>query len=116
MLTCHVSWVRSTTPYNNLTLSGYQYFEIGIYYPHISILPNSEELQSGSIDTYYEQTFAISGGTPPYTIEPTAALPAGLTFDKNTLTLSGTPTSGGLGQLNLYVTHSNGLNASRDYL
>ena len=57
----------------------------------------------------------ISGGTPPYTIEPTTALPAGLIFDKNKLTLSGTPTSGGLGQLNLYVTDSNGLNASRDY-
>jgi hypothetical protein len=45
-----------TTPYNDLTLSEYQYFEIGVYYPHITILPNSEELQSGSVGTYYEQT------------------------------------------------------------
>lgn len=106
---------EQTTPYNNLTLSDYQYFEIGVYYPHITILPFSQELQSGSVGTYYEQLFEISGGTEPYTIEPTAALPAGLAFDKNMLSLSGTPTVGGMGQLNLYVTDSNGLSASREY-
>ncbi|MBN2048546.1 MAG: Ig-like domain repeat protein, partial [Anaerolineaceae bacterium] len=82
-----------TTPYNDLTLTGDQYFEIGIYYPHISILPGPEEPLRGSVGTYYEQSFQISGGTPPYTIEVSSneyPLQDGLSFNTETLTLSGT--------------------------
>ena len=75
-----------------------------------------EELQGGSMGTYYEQTFEISGGTLPYTtIEVTANLPEGLTFDMDTLTLSGTPTSGGFGELSLSVTDPDGISATKDY-
>ncbi len=106
-----------TTPYDNLTLSGDQYFEIGIYYPHITILPNLEYLPTGSIGTYYEQTFQILGGSEDYTtIEVTSELPQGLSFDLNTLTLSGTPTAGGAGMLQIYVVDSEGISAERTYM
>lgn len=104
-----------TTPFNNLTLSGDQYFEIGVYYPHITIRPNSEEPLRGSVGTYFEQTFEISGGTPPYTIDTSGTLPEGLTFDLSTLILSGTPTAGGWGTFLIDVADSDGITASAAY-
>ncbi len=103
-----------TTPYNNLTLSGDQYFEIGVFYPHISILPNAEELPVGSVGTYYEQTIAVSGGTKPYTVKVTG-IPDGLSFDTDTFILSGTPAVAGLVELGLIVTDSEGLSAEKTY-
>ncbi len=104
-----------TTHYDNLKLSGDQYFEIGVYYPHIDILPNPEETLRGSIGAYFEQAFEVYAGAPPYTMQPSSVLPDGLTFDPDTFTLSGTPTAGGTSELVLHVTDSNGLTADIKY-
>ncbi len=104
-----------TTPYDNLTLSGDQYFEIGVYYPHIDVLPNPEETLRGSVGAYFEQTFEVYAGAPPYTMQPSSVLPDGLTFDPDTFTLSGTPTAGGTSELVLHVTNSNGLTRDIKY-
>lgn len=108
-----------TTPYNNLTLSGDQYFEIGVYYPHLTILPNSEEYLRGKVGTYFEQTFEVSGGTQPYTTDVTSnalyPLQDGLSFNAATRTLSGTPTAGGVAEIHLSVVDSAGLTAEMTY-
>jgi len=105
-----------TTPFNNLTLSsGNQYFEIGIYYPHISIQPGSEEDFFGKTGTFFEQAFQISGGTQPYSIETISEGLSELIFDEESLTLFGTPTVGGFGQFHLKVVDAEGISAEMTY-
>lgn len=42
---------------------------------------------------YAAVTVSVSGGVPPYTVSVSSALPPGITFDSNTMTFSGTPTT-----------------------
>ncbi|POY34647.1 hypothetical protein C3K47_19215, partial [Solitalea longa] len=60
----------------------------------IAVSPAS--LSGGTVGSSYSQSITASGGTTPYSYAITAgALPAGLTLNTSTGTLSGTPTAGG---------------------
>ncbi|WP_233235064.1 autotransporter domain-containing protein [Bordetella sp. LUAb4] len=56
------------------------------------VSPAAGALAAGTVGTPYSQTFSITGGTAPYSVSMTGALPDGLAFDASTLKLSGTPT------------------------
>jgi uncharacterized protein with beta-barrel porin domain len=56
------------------------------------VSPAAGALTAGTVGTPYSQTFSITGGTAPYSVSMSGALPDGLTFDASTLKLSGTPT------------------------
>ena len=63
---------------------------------------------------YTQQLRAANGGTPPYLYSVTT-LPAGLTFDRGTHTISGTPTEAGTKTITYRVTDDNSNQASDDF-
>jgi hypothetical protein len=76
----------------------------------VSLGPAS--LPAATLGAAYSQTFAVSGGTPPYTVTQTGTLPPGLTFNgsANPPSIAGTPTSlGAFG--NIVVTAKDSLGA-----
>jgi hypothetical protein len=79
----------------------------------LSITTNPS-LATGSAGSPYSQTFAATGGTPPYTWTQTGALPAGLTFSTAGV-LSGTPTQVGTFPFAVQVTDASSVKASGNY-
>lgn len=76
--------------------------------PTLAITPASGSL-SGTAGTAYSRTFTASGGTSPYTYALTitaGTMPAGMSFNTATATLSGTPTSAGTVTFNVLATDS----------
>ena len=76
----------------------------------VSLGPAS--LPAATLGAAYSQNFAVSGGTPPYTVTQTGTLPPGLTFNgaANPPSIAGTPTS--LGTFgNIVVTAKDSLGA-----
>lgn len=66
-------------------------------------------LPSGFVARGYSQTITASGGTPSYTfVVATGALPAGLTLNPSTGTISGTPTTIGVFSFTIRATDSLG--------
>lgn len=72
-------------------------------------------ITGGTVDSAYTFSFAISsGGTAPYVWEiVSGVLPAGLTLDSSSGTITGTPTEDGLFPFIIQVTDANGLVASK---
>ena len=79
----------------------------------LSITTNTS-LATGSAGSPYSQSFAATGGTPPYSWSETGALPAGLTFSTAGV-LSGTPTQVGTFPITVQVTDASGLKATGSY-
>lgn len=82
--------------------------------PNITVSPAT--IPSGTTGTFYTQTFTQTGGagTPVFSLSGT--LPAGLTFDPASATLSGTPTQTGVfGGIVVTATDSNGCAGSRTF-
>lgn len=65
-------------------------------------------LPTGIMGSYYtaNPTISVSNGIPPYTYQVIGALPAGMTYNSTTNTLSGTPTVYGNFPLTLAATDS----------
>ncbi|QIH07518.1 MULTISPECIES: autotransporter domain-containing protein [unclassified Pseudomonas] len=82
--------------------------------PTLSINPAS--LGAGTSGTAYSAVLSSSGGSAPYTYSITSgSLPAGLSLNASTGTISGTPTASGTSNLTLTSTDSNGATGSRAY-
>ena len=62
--------------------------------PSLVFTPAAGALASGTVNTAYSQSVAVSNGTSPYTYSATG-LPAGLSISSTTGTISGTPTASG---------------------
>jgi hypothetical protein len=80
---------------------------------NLSIVINSPleitttSLPSGSVGTSYSATLAASGGVPPYSWTVTSGdLPAGLSLNKTTAVISGTPTATGTSTFTVSVSDS----------
>ncbi|MBV7537867.1 putative Ig domain-containing protein [Duganella sp. sic0402] len=67
---------------------------ITVSQPTLALLPAATSLRAMTGDAY-SQGFQASGGTGPYTYVQTGTLPAGLSFNAATATLSGAPTQAG---------------------
>ncbi len=73
-------------------------------------------LPGGATGSSYSQTLAATGGTAPYTWAVTAgALPASITLDARSGTLSGTPTAAGSFNFTVQVTDTAKNNASKAF-
>jgi hypothetical protein len=83
--------------------------------PPTLLITVASPLPPGAVGVAYSQKLpvAVSGGTPPYTWSLIAGSVPGLTFDPASLTLSGTPTTGGTYNLTLQATDSTNLNTTK---
>lgn len=77
-------------------------------------------LPAGTVGTGYYQTLAVSNGTSPYTFSVTqGSLPPGLNIgvstDKTSGVISGTPTTAGTYTFTVQVKDNNGLTSTQDY-
>jgi large repetitive protein len=79
--------------------------------PPFSISTNSP-LPTATVGVAYSQTFAASGGVPPYRWLSTP-LPPGLSLATDTGVLSGTPTANGSFTFTVQVADSSGLTATK---
>ena len=74
--------------------TGNQPYTLDINSPTLTLTPNTLPAATG--EAAYSQTFSTTGGIAPYTYAISAgALPAGLSLNTSTGTLSGTPTAAG---------------------
>jgi hypothetical protein len=82
--------------------------------PQISPL---QSLVNGRTGTAYNQTLAVSGGSPPFTWSlQSGALPNGLIFSPGTGAISGTPTAAGTWYFRAHVTDAAGVSADNPFL
>ncbi|MBB1616513.1 IPT/TIG domain/outer membrane autotransporter barrel domain-containing protein [Pseudomonas sp. UMC65] len=82
--------------------------------PTLAITPTT--LPNGTQSTAYSQTLSTSAGTAPYSYAITAgSLPAGMSLNTGTGTLSGTPTAGGAFNLTITATDAYSATGSRAY-
>ncbi|MGE5568090.1 MAG: putative Ig domain-containing protein [Rhodospirillales bacterium] len=70
-------------------------------------------LASGMVGTPYSQALEGTGGTPPYSWSVAGALPAGISMDGESGTLSGTPAAAGVFAIVVRIMDSNGATATR---
>ncbi len=82
--------------------------------PTLVLAPAAGGLPGGTVGTAYSQTLSASGGNAPYTYSATG-LPAGLTLDPATGTISGTPTQDGSYTVTVSVTDANGATGTATY-
>lgn len=75
----------------------------------------TSSLANGQIGTAYSQMLSGTGGTPPYlwALTGTGSLPTGLTLDRSTGAITGTPTQNGASNFTVQVTDSAGIAITR---
>ncbi|MBI3681179.1 MAG: putative Ig domain-containing protein [Acidobacteria bacterium] len=74
-------------------------------------------LPNGTVNVFYAQTFAATGGTPPYVWSLfSGSLPPGLALSPSTGTLSGVPSQVGTFQFTVIVRDSLGQQTSKSFL
>jgi hypothetical protein len=81
--------------------------------PPLSVNPLT--LPTGKINAAFTQVFTGSGATSPLTFSQTGTLPAGLSFNTGSATLSGTPTQSGAFLVTVGITDAFACTASRTY-
>lgn len=74
--------------------------------PTLSLSPTT--VPNGTVGSSYSQTVTASGGTAPYALGRTGILPAGISFNAPTGTISGTPTEAGTFNFTISTTDSTG--------
>ena len=82
-------------------------YTLVIVTPTLNMTPAAGALPGGTAGTAYSQAFVASGGIAPYVYTlTTGALPAGMTLNTTTGTLSGTPTVAGTFNFSVRATDS----------
>ena len=80
------------------------------------VISSAPELPPATAGASYSQALAATGGTPPYLWSITSGgLPAGLSFDAGTATISGVPTLGGSFTFAAQVMDNNSVTASKQF-
>jgi hypothetical protein len=84
--------------------------------PDINITPDTVPAGESGV-AYPGVTYSAAGGIAPYTFALTGDLPAGLTFDATTASISGTPTQSGSFPITIHATDSTtpAFTQTRDY-
>lgn len=84
--------------------------------PPPTIVVNPVTVPGATVGVSYSQTFSGSGGTAPYTFAiSSGALPAGLSLNPATGTLTGTPTAAGTFNFTVRATDANNFSGTRAY-
>jgi uncharacterized protein YhjY with autotransporter beta-barrel domain len=94
--------------------TGFRTYSLVIGSNSLTLSPTS--LPNGSQGTAYSQTVTASGGGAPYTYSiASGSLPAGLTLNSSTGTISGTPTSSGTSSFTIGASDTFGDTGSQPY-
>ncbi|WP_313393575.1 putative Ig domain-containing protein [Pseudomonas sp.] len=83
--------------------------------PTLAITPTTPNLPPAIQGQAYSASLGASGGTPPYRYAVAGTLPAGLTLDSASGSVSGTPTTVGDSSFTISVTDANGATGSQLY-
>jgi hypothetical protein len=83
--------------------------------PPLGITTPGPALPAAFVGQPYPFTFNAQGGQPPYLWSNTGSLPAGITLNKNTGAISGSPTSSGTSNFTMKVTDALGASATANY-
>ncbi|MCU0124384.1 putative Ig domain-containing protein [Pseudomonas vlassakiae] len=84
--------------------------------PTLTISPATPGLGDATLGTAYSANLAASGGTAPYTYTlGSGSLPAGLTLDGSTGTISGTPTTVATSTFTITASDAHGATGIRSY-
>ncbi|MFT0519097.1 putative Ig domain-containing protein [Pseudomonas faucium] len=83
--------------------------------PTLAITPTTPNLPPAIQGQAYSASLGASGGTPPYRYAVAGTLPAGLTLDSASGSVSGTPTAVGDSSFTISVTDANGATGSQLY-
>lgn len=84
--------------------------------PAISVLPASGALPQGNVGTPYSQSITASNGMLPHkAYSLSGSLPAGLSFNTATGTISGTPTAAGTANIGVSATDTCNISAYGNY-
>ena len=83
-----------------------QSYSLVVASPVLAATPGT--LAGGTAGTAYQQAITATGGIAPYHVVLSGSLPAGMTFDAASGTLSGTPTQSGTFALSATITDSTG--------
>ena len=86
--------------------TGARSYSITIGMPTLAVTPAS--IPTATAGSPYTTSFSVSGGIAPYVLAHAGALPAGVTFNAGTGTLSGTPTESGSFAISITATDSTG--------
>jgi len=103
----------TVTVTDSVGISTSKSFAIGISPPPLSIITGSP-LAGGRVGESYSQTFAATGGSPPYNWSTGGGLPPGLQFSPSG-SLSGVPTRAGIFTLTVGVGDTRGEFASKSF-
>ncbi|MFM0198579.1 putative Ig domain-containing protein [Paraburkholderia fungorum] len=87
---------------------------IAVTAPTLTVTPASGASLNATTGTGYTQTVSVAGGTSPYRFTA-SALPAGLSIDATTGTISGTPTATGTTTFTIVSTDANGVQVQARY-
>jgi hypothetical protein len=105
--TVNVTVTDSTTP---TAMTATHQYTVTI---NAALAITTSSLANGTQGTAYSQTLAATGGMTPYTWSVTVgALPAGLTLNSSTGTISGTPTTLGTSSFTVQVTDAGSVNVT----
>ncbi|GAB3791141.1 putative Ig domain-containing protein [Dyella agri] len=100
----YVFTLMVTDGVGNTATRSYSGFTINA--PTLSLSPAS--VTAATVGAAYSQSFSASGGTAPYTYAESGSLPAGMSWNTSTATLSGTPTQAGSFPITVQITDSSG--------
>jgi large repetitive protein len=96
--------------------SGAQEYVLIIDCAAITLSPNRSRLAGGTVGTPYNAAISATGGAAPFTFAVVAgSLPAGLTLDAATGTISGTPTTASPSLFTIRATDAAGCSGERQY-
>jgi hypothetical protein len=99
------------TATNGIGSPASQSFTLTVSLPPLVLTTTS--LPAGTVGVAYSQALSATGGQSPYTWSlSSGALPAGLTLDASTGTISGSPTAAGTADFTAEVTDGNGTTAT----
>lgn len=80
----------------------------------LALSPAAGALTAATVGSAYRQVFSATGGVSPYSFS-IAGLPAGLTLDAGSGSLTGTPTAAGNASLTVTATDANGARITASY-
>jgi large repetitive protein len=99
---------------DNASVTATQQFSLTIN--SLLTITTAPSLPGGSVGASYSQAIGVSGGVSPYHFSITAgALPAGLSLDPSSGTISGTPSSSGNFSFTVQVIDSASVTASKQF-